>query len=62
VAHSFPPVKVLKFRVSIPILVLLHCGLENHDIVGSALSTGRFLVVDLIEHRHLLVVGGLVIF
>jgi hypothetical protein len=56
--RSFPLVEALELRASSPILVSLLCGLENHGIVGSALPVGIFLIVDLIEQRHLLVVGG----
>jgi hypothetical protein len=55
-------VEVLKFRPSNPIIVSLLCGLENYGIAGSALPSGRFFIVDLIEQGHLLVVGGSVVF
>jgi predicted transcriptional regulator len=56
VPHSFPPVGALEFGTS-PILVPLLYGLKNHVIVGSALSGGRFLIVNLIEQLYLLVAG-----
>jgi hypothetical protein len=55
-------VEAFEFRASNHILVPLLYGLENHDIVGSALPVGKFLIVDLIEHGHLLVVGGSMVF
>jgi hypothetical protein len=55
-------VKALEFRASSTILVPLLCGIENHGIVGYALLAEIFLIVDLIEHVHLLVVGGPVVF
>jgi hypothetical protein len=61
VPHSFPPVVVLEFG-PIPILVPLLCGLKNHDIIGSALAGGSFLIVNLIEQGHLLVTGTPMIF
>jgi hypothetical protein len=39
------------------ILVLLICGLKNHGIVDSTLPVESFLIVNLIERGHLLVVG-----
>jgi hypothetical protein len=62
VPHIFPPVEVLKFRLSNPIIVPLLCGLENYGIASFALPAGRFFIVDLIEQGHLLVVGGSVFF
>jgi hypothetical protein len=50
VPHSFPPLEALEFEPSL-ILVPLLCGLKNHDIIGSALSGERFLIVNLIETR-----------
>jgi hypothetical protein len=35
---------------------------QDYGIVGSALAVGRFLIVNLIEQRHLFVVGGSVVF
>jgi hypothetical protein len=55
-------VEALEFRLSSPILLLLLYGLENHVNVSSALLAVRFLIVDLIEQGHLLIVGGPVIF
>jgi hypothetical protein len=55
-------VEVLEFRTSSTILVPLFCGIENHGIVGYALLAEIFLIVDLVEHGHLLVVGGPVVF
>jgi hypothetical protein len=55
VSHDFPLVEALEFRVSSPILVSLFFNLENHGIIDSSLPAGRFLIVDLIEHGHLLV-------
>jgi hypothetical protein len=49
-------VKALTFGPN-PILIPLLCGLKNHDIIGSALSKGRFLIVNLIEQGHLLIAG-----
>jgi hypothetical protein len=54
--------KMLEFIAYSPTLVPLLCGPENHDIIGSALPVGIFLIVDLIEHGHLLVIGGSVVF
>jgi hypothetical protein len=54
-------VEVLEFG-PIPILVPLLCGLKNHDIIGSALPGGSFLIVNLIEQGHLLVAGTPMIF
>jgi hypothetical protein len=62
VPHSFPPVEALEFRASGAILVPLLCSLKNYGIVGSALPTVRFLIIDLIEQGHLLIVGGPVVF
>jgi hypothetical protein len=62
VPHCSPSLKTLEFRVSRPILVPLLYSLKDHGTTGSALPIGRFLIVDLIEHRHLLVVGRLVAF
>jgi hypothetical protein len=62
VLHSFPLVEALEFKASSPAIVPLLCGPENHDIASSALPVGRFLILDLIEHEHLLVVGGSVVF
>jgi hypothetical protein len=55
-------VKALEFRLSSPILVPLLCGLKNYGIISSALPAGSFLIVNLIEQGHLLVVGGPMIF
>jgi hypothetical protein len=55
VSHGFPLVESLEFRVSSPILVSLLFNLKNHGIIGSSLPARRFLIVDLIEHGHLLV-------
>jgi hypothetical protein len=62
VSHSFPPVEVLEFRSSSPILVLLLCGFKNYAIISSALPAESFLIVNLIEQGYLLVVGGPVMF
>jgi hypothetical protein len=55
-------VKSLEFGASSAILVPLLCSLKDHDIIGSALLAGSLLIVDLVEQRHLLVIGGPVIF
>jgi hypothetical protein len=55
-------VEAFEFRASSLIPVPLLCSLENHDIVGSVLPVGRFLIIDLIEYGHLLVVGGPLVF
>jgi hypothetical protein len=60
--HSLPPIEALEFKASSPILVPRICGLKDYDIVSSALHAERFLIVNLIEQIHLLVVGGSVIF
>jgi hypothetical protein len=52
-------VKVVEFIDSSPALVPLLYGLENHD---SALHVEIFLIVYLIEQRHLLVVGEPMVF
>jgi hypothetical protein len=62
VLHSIPPVEVFELRASSPALLPLLCSLKNHDIIGSALPARKFLVVDLFEYGHLLVVGGPVVF
>jgi hypothetical protein len=62
VSYNFSPVEALEFTPSSLILVPLICGLENYGIIDSALPTRRFLIVDLIEQGHLLIVGGPVIF
>jgi hypothetical protein len=54
-------VEALEFSPS-PILVPLLCGLKNHDIVGSTLPGGSFLIVNLIEKGHMLVTGTTMIF
>jgi predicted transcriptional regulator len=59
--HSFPPVEALEFGPR-PIVVLLLYGLKNHGIIGSALSGGSFLIVNLIEQGHMLVEGTPMIF
>jgi hypothetical protein len=61
VPHSFPPAEALEFGTS-PILVLLLCGLKNHGIIDSALSGGRFSIINLIEQGYLLFVGYPMIF
>jgi hypothetical protein len=40
----------------------LLCGLKNHDIIGSALTGGRLLIVNLIEQGYTLVAGTSIIF
>jgi hypothetical protein len=62
VLHSIPPVEVFELRASSPALLPLLCSLKNHDIISSALPARKFLVVDLFEYGHLLVVGGPVVF
>jgi hypothetical protein len=62
VLHNVPPVEVLELRAFSLIVVPLICCLEHHDIVGFALPVRGFLVVDLIEHGHLLFVGRPMIF
>jgi hypothetical protein len=54
-------VEALEFGPS-PIFVPLLCGLKNHDIVGSALSGGNLLIVNLIEQGHMPVAGTPMIF
>jgi hypothetical protein len=54
-------VEVLEFDTSL-ILVSIICGLKNHDIVGSALPVRRFLIINLIEQRYMLVIGYSLIF
>ncbi|WP_428025499.1 hypothetical protein, partial [Arcobacter sp.] len=61
VPNSFPPVEALEFSTSL-ILVSLLCDIKNHSIVGSALPVQRFLIINLIEQRYLLVVGYPIIF
>jgi hypothetical protein len=41
--------QVLELGASSPVLVLLLCYLQCHDIVGSALLARGFLIVDLVE-------------
>jgi hypothetical protein len=60
-SHSFPPMDALKFRTSL-IFMPLFCGLKNHDIIGSALTGGRLLIVNLIEQGYTLVAGTSIIF
>jgi hypothetical protein len=55
-------VEALEFGPSSSILVPLLYGLKNHDIIGSALLAGSFLIVNLIKQGHLLVTGGPMIF
>jgi hypothetical protein len=55
-------VEAFEFGASIPILVPLLYGIKDHDIVGSALPAGSFLIIILIEQRHFLIVGGPVVF
>jgi hypothetical protein len=48
VPHSFPLVEAPEFRPSSPIFVPLLCDIKNHDIVGSALSAGSFLIIEVV--------------
>jgi hypothetical protein len=61
VPTNFSPVEALEFGTN-PILVSLLCDLKNHAIVGSALPFQRFLIINLIEQRYLLIVGYSMIF
>jgi hypothetical protein len=54
-------VEALEFRAS-PIFVPLLCSLKNRVIIGSALPGGRFLIMNLIEQKYLLIVGYPMIF
>jgi hypothetical protein len=49
-------VEAFEFELN-PIIVPLLCGLKNHDIVGSVLAGGSFLIVNLIEQGHMFVAG-----
>jgi hypothetical protein len=61
VSNNFSLVEALKFGAN-SILVSLLCDLKNHAIVGSALPFRKFLIINLIEQRYLLVVGYSMIF
>jgi hypothetical protein len=54
-------VEALKFETS-SILIPLLCGLNNHGIIGSVSTGGRFLIINLIEKGYLLVIGYPMIF
>jgi hypothetical protein len=54
-------VETLEFGPSL-ILIPLLCGLKNHDIIGSALLGGSFLILNLIEQGHLLIARTPMIF
>jgi hypothetical protein len=62
VPHSFPQVEAIEFGGFQFYSYTTPLRSQDYGIVGSSLAVGRFLIVDLIEQRHLFVVGGPVVF